>query len=446
MNELLAKFVLRNIAFFRRQPLWQSMKFLEKSQWWSYEQLREYQRQKLSRLLNYCSESVPFYKNWFKEHHYQPSDINLENMSILPIIDKAFLRENMNQFVSNGPKEAIEQAKTSGSTGVALHFPKSLSSSAVQLAAMYRGHRWHGIDPGAKEARLWGIPVNKGARYKTLIRDIVLNRFREREYNITEEVLDDFHLRMKRYKPVYLMGYTSMVYQFAKYLKETGQNGYEYKLRMVKCTSETIRDIDRELIESVFGCPLVSEYGAAETGLIAFQCDKGSQHLMSDCCIVEFVDPVENLGNQGLKEIIVTNLDNYALPFIRYRIGDLGISSLDRCSCGRELPLIKNIVGRVSDVIKANDGRRWHSIILYYIMKGLEERHGGVIQFKVFQRELDRLEFYIVPDNTFGAEAKKYLNDRCKQTFGENMRVEFELVDSIPREPSGKIRDFVSTI
>lgn len=446
MNAYSARMILKGISFLRRQPLWNSMSVLEKSQWWSDEELRKHQLTKLSTLLSHCYERVPFYQEWFREHECRPSDIQLEDISRLPIVDKSFLRANIDQFIATGYDEPVEHAKTSGSTGIALHFPKSLKASAVQLAAMYRGHRWHGVEPGAKEARLWGIPVNRRSRYETRLRDIVLNRFREREYSITDEVLDDFHARMKKYKPSYLMGYTSMVYQFAAYLQKTGRDGGEYKLKLVKCTSETVHDGERERMESVFGCPVVSEYGAAETGLIAFQCEEGSHHLMTDCCIVEFVDPPEDLDDRMLKEVVVTNLDNLALPFIRYRIGDLGVPGLDRCGCGRGLPLIRNITGRVSDVIRMSDGRRWHSIILYYIMKGLEEKHGGVVQFKAFQKELDHLDLCLVPDNTFVVQANEYLKEQCRKTFGEKMQVTFKLVDHIPREPSGKMRDFVSLL
>lgn len=447
MNTYVAKNILRLITYFRGEPLWQSLKFLENSQWWKYEKIQEYQQIKLTKLLRYCSENVPFYRQWFKDNACAPQDIKLHNIDLLPTMDKFSLRENLSQFIAIDYKEPIEKAKTSGSTGISLHFPKSLKSSAFQLAAMYRGHKWHGIEPGAKEARLWGIPVNKISRFKTTLTDFfLLNRFREREYNLNEDILNNFCIRLERRKPVYLMGYTSMVRQFAKFLLETGRNGLKYNLKMVKCTSETIHESDRKIIESAFGCPLVSEYGVAETGLIAFQCDAGSQHLMEDCCIVEFLEPNEDPGDPNLKEIVVTNLDNYVLPFIRYRTDDLAVPSSDMCRCGRELPLIQKIVGRISDVIRASDGRRWHSIILYYIMKGLAEKHGGIIQFKVFQRKLDSLEFLLIPDRTFSHETEQYLRNQCIKHFGEKMKVDFKIVDIIPRERSGKLRDFISTI
>lgn len=447
MNDNLAKYVLRFLTTIRRQHVWSSLAFLEESQWWSLDRLKEYQNDKLQRLLLHCYDKVPYYRKWFRESGYKPLDIDIDTLHMLPAISKANLRENMQQFIAEDYSSSpVEEAKTSGSTGISLHFPKSLSASASQLAAMYRGHRWHDVEPGAKEARLWGIHVNKSSRYKMHIRDVLLNRFREREYNLSPDTLNDFTVKLKKRKPRYLMGYTSMVSQYAGFLKSKGYDGREFNLKMVKCTSEVIHDRDRRLIESVFGCPLVGEFGAAETGMISFQCAAGSHHIMADCCIVEFAEPEETLDEKGLKELIVTNLDNYALPIVRYRVGDFALPLNDSCTCGRQLPLMDRIVGRVSDVIRTSDGGRWHSIILYYIMKGLDEKFGGVIQFKVFQRELDKLDFLIVPEGKISDEALEYLNHRCREHFGETMRVNFEIVDSIPREKSGKLRDFVSEL
>jgi phenylacetate-CoA ligase len=446
MNTYLAKNMLHLITFLRKQPLWQSLQFLEDSQWWTYKKIQSYQEMKLATLLKHCVDNVPFYKKWFKENGYKADDINMQNLHLLPVIDKSFLRENLIQFIATGYKEPIEYAKTSGSTGVPLLFPKSLAASAIQLAAMYRGHKWHGVELGDKEARLWGIPVNKKTRYLAQFTDILLNRFREKEYNLSHDVLNDFCARLAIHKPAYLMGYTSMVAQFARYLLENDRSSSEYKFKMVKCTSETIHDSDRKIVESVFGCSLVSEYGAAETGLISFQCKEGSHHLMSDCCIVEFIDPKEDVGDLRLKEVLVTNLDNFAMPIVRYRIGDLAIPSSSVCSCGRELPLVEKIVGRVSDIIKTSDGGKWHSIVLYYIMKGLAENHSGIMQFKVIQKKLDNLEFLLVIDNTFTKATEDYLRRQCYKLFGEKMEIDITYVDQIPREPSGKLRDFISTI
>ena len=442
----IAKLTLECLTSIRKQPVFKALALLEKSQYWAQPELLAYQNQKLLRLLGHCQQNVPFYRTRFPEQVFSENQLALDHLKAYPVIDKAIMRQHLNEFIAADGQGPTEHAKTSGSTGVALHFPKSLQASAFQLGAMYRGHRWHGIEPGALEARLWGIPVNPLSRCKVHLIDRLLNRFREIEYNLTPSVLDDFYVKLLKRKPAYLMGYTSMVSQFAHYLEETEKNGRALNLKMVKCTSETIHDTDRARIERAFGCPLVSEYGAAEAGVIAFQCEAGSLHLMADCCIVEFLDPPDNADESGLKEIVVTNLDNFATPIVRYKIGDLAEPIDTPCTCGRMLPCVRNIVGRVSDIVKSVDGRRWHSIIFYYIMKGLEEKHGGVKQFKVIQTSLTNIDFIIVPGPDYTSLAEQYIIAMCKKHFGATMRVSIQIVSIIEREKSGKLRDFISKI
>lgn len=447
MNSFIYRQLLRSIMIARSQPLWQCIAFLEKSQYWNSQQMYAYQEYKLGRLLWHCYKNVPFYRSWFKKNGLSPSDIKLDKMDNLPIITKKFLQKNLEWFEAEKDMGKREQAKTSGSTGIPLHFPKSLTSTAFQLAAMYRGHRWHGVELGDREARLWGIPVDLRGRLKMRLTDLLLNRFRESEYNLNEDVLVDFYNRCLKKKPVYITGYTSMVVQFARFIEKSCLDGSRFKLKMVKCTSETIHEADYSLIERVFGCPLVSEYGAAETGLIAFQCEKGCHHIMSDCCIVEFLKPKYSLGDESLREIVVTNLDNTALPIIRYKLGDLVVPSERHCDCGRlGLVLLDKIIGRESDIIISRSGKRWHSIIIYYIMKSFEAKYGGVKHFKVVQEDLSTLKFFIVPDKNFKEDSIKYIKDKCSEYFGPEMDIKFECVKFISREKSGKLKDFVSLI
>ncbi len=446
MNTYIHQNILKTISSMRKQPLWECMKFLSKSQYWSLDEQYSYQEKKLKELLIFCNRYVPFYKNFFSKTNINPEEISLNNIDQLPIIDKSILRKFSINLTSTASNIAYEMAKTSGSTGTPLHFPKSLTSTAYQLAAMYRGHGWHGVEPGEKEARLWGIPVDPLQRLKTRLIDLALNRFREKKYNLDPDILCDFYRKLIRRKPDYLMGYASMVMQFAKFLRESNLDATQLKLKMVKCTSETIHDEDYDTIKSIFGCQLVCEYGAAETGIIAFQCERGSIHIMSDCCIVEFLEPSEELNDKSLREVVVTNLYNTAMPIIRYKIGDLVIPSTAKCNCGRNLPIINKIIGRESDIIRSRSGKSWHSIIIYYIMKGYESMYGGVNQYKVIQNDISSLEFLIIPNQNFTDESKQYIISRCQKEFGREMSITVTPVNYIQREKSGKLRDFISNL
>lgn len=418
------------------------------SEWWSRRELRDYQEKKLRAIIKHSLQAVPYYQTWLKEHgSLTDKSLNgFELLNELPIVDKETYRAKGESFHAQCVKERFEHAKTSGSTGVALHFPKSLESCAFQRASLYRGHRWHGVEPGDREARLWGIPVSLKGRVLVRLRDVSLNRFREKHYDLDPVTLEDFHRRMLRRRPVYLMGYTSMVSQYAEYLQRSGIDGRAYGLRMVKCTSETIHPRDREVVREVFGTDLVAEYGAAEAGLIAFQCDKGGLHLASEGSFVELIQPEQPLEDSELREVVVTNLDNKHFPVLRYKIGDLAAFEEGSCACGRTLPLLKRVVGRISDVIRSSDGRAWHSIILYYIMKGLQDVGGGVSQFRVEQDALDSLIITVVPDKKYSSLTEKFLSDKCREVFGPKFRIGIVTIDHIPREASGKLRDFISRV
>ncbi len=446
MNQKIAKTTFYIIEKLRREPLFRYLKELEENQWLSPDEIRELQWRKLLKLMEHAYENVRYYHNLFKKHNIYPNDIsNPEDFAKIPILTKETLRKNVQNMLAVNHSKPLTLAETSGSTGIPLEFYKDRRATGYANAAMYRGHRWYGLDIGAKEAMLWGVPVNWKERLKTKAKDLLLNRFREKEYNLYPETLNRFYQMMLRKKPEYLTGYTSMVYQFALFIKENALNGKILNFKMVKCTSETISEFQRDLIESVFGCQLVSEYGAAETGLIAFQCPSGGHHLMADCTYTEFLE-TDLKNDANLKKIIVTDLNNYSFPIIRYDIGDMGTASSKICKCGRGLPLIEKIVGRTDDVVITPDGKHLHSYIFDYIIKDLINRDGGIRQFKIYQETVNKIKMEIVKDSNFSKQTIEYLDIKIHQYFGESMNIDYEFVNLIPREKSGKLRNFVSLI
>ena len=447
MNPKIAKWLFLNIERLRKEPVQRILSELEKSQYYSKDQLLENQWTKLQTLVAHSYKNVPYYNKVMNDLGIEPGDIKShDDYKRIPVMTKEKLRKHHNELIADDTTRQVSPAKTSGSTGISLKFIKDRTEVATQLAAMFRGHRWYGVDIGAKEARLWGIPVNFKARMSTTLRDIILNRFREREYNLEEGTLRHFYNMIRVRKPEYLMGYTSMVYQFAKFIKNEGLTGKIFNLKMVKCTSETIHDHEKRLIREVFGCPVVSEYGAAESGLISFECPEGKNHLMSDCVFTEFEKVNKMDGEDKLHEIIVTPLSNYAFPILRYKINDLVKREKGNCDCGRTLPLIGTVIGRTSDVVVTPSGKRFHSIVFYYIMKGLQDSGGGVKQFRVIQEARDRLIVFLVKDKKFTQKDMDYLNRKFLDTFGKEIHVKFNFTDIIEREPSGKLRDFISEI
>ncbi len=421
---------------------------LEKSQWFSPEILRQRQRENIKTLIDFAYQHSPFYKESFENIGITPKDIeSFEDFLKIPILTKDKFRENIEKLFIARKGMRHSAVKTSGSTGISMKFCKDRVASGYARAAMYRGHRWYGVDIGAKEAKLWGIPVNYFDRLKCRIEDKLLNRFREDEYNLKDITLFNFYKKIIKLKPEYIFGYASMAYEFARFIKNQKLDGKKAQLKMIKTTSETLQDYQKDFIEKVFGCKVANEYGASETGLIGFTCPEGAMHIMDDCVYIEIVDDDGRTCPEGKTgRVIVTDLHNYSLPVIRYEVGDIASFSLDKCSCGRGLSLLKSVQGRSCDIVFASNGGKLHSIIFYYIAKGLSENGGGLKQFKVYQKSRNHIIMQIVKDEHFGNHTVQYLDNRIKGYLGNDCKIDYDYVELIPREPSGKLRDFVQEI
>lgn len=437
MNKTVAKLLFYFIESIRGESVRAYLDQLEKNQFLSRSDINLIQKNKLSNLINYSIENNSYYKDKFKGFEV---DGPFES---LPILLKEELRDNYKNILTEGGRNKLDLVETSGSTGVPLQFYRDRVVFGYTLASLYRARRWWGIDIGDKEAMLWGVPVSFKGRIKAKVKDFLLNRFREDEYNINPITLNKYYIDIVKRKPDYLFGYSSMVYEFALYLKDNNLDLKQAGLKAAICTAEKIHDYQRHLIEDVFGCKVVSEYGSTETGIISYECRAGSNHISDDCVYVEIVDenniPLPD-GESG--RVLITVLNSFSSPIIRYDIGDIATKSSQLCSCGISLSVLGKIEGRTSDVVVGPNGEVFHSIIFYYIIKELTEKIGGVKQFKVCQKKVNLLEFHIVKREDFSGDADAFIRSQIKNKFGESMNLKIYYHDYIERNPSGKLRDF----
>jgi phenylacetate-CoA ligase len=438
MHKAIAKYLLITLELMRKENVYRYLKELEYNQNLAKEEIKLLQKEKLNTLLQYALTNNSYYKKKYKG--YNP----INDFHKLSPLTKEELRENYVNIISDDFQiSQLDLVETSGSTGIPLQFYRDRVVFGYSLASLYRARRWWNIDMGSKEAMLWGVPISFKGKIKIKLKDFALNRFREREYNLNPDTLHDFYMKIKKMKPDYIFGYSSMVYEFALYLTEMKLNGNSLNLKAAICTSETIHDYQRSLIENTLGCKVISEYGAAETGIISYECPKGTYHICDDCVLIEIVDknnvPLPD-GETG--RVLVTVLNSFSAPIIRYELGDLACKSTKTCDCGVNLSVLENIQGRTSDVVLTPDGRIYHSIIFYYIMKHLTKRTGGVKQFKVRQSDIHRLEFHIVKSNDFSNEVESFIKMQIREKFGDSMNTEFFYYNQIKREKSGKLRDF----
>jgi phenylacetate-CoA ligase len=441
VNRTLAKSLFLLIEKWRSEPVKRYLDELKSNQYLPLERIKALQQERLSALLKFTMAN----NAWYREKYAGLDPLN-EFLS-LPVLTKPELRENYGRLTSAGYEGKLDLVKTSGSTGQPLKMLRDRTVFGHTLASVYRAHAWYGLDIGAREAMLWGIPASRTNRLKMRLRDLVLNRFREEEYNLDPAVLAAFYKKMVRTRPDYLYGYSSMVYEFAVFCDENRLPVGALGLRGAVCTAESIHDYQRGTMERVFGCSVISEYGSAETGIIAYQCPRGRHHISDDCVYVEILDEDDQPARVGeVGKVTVTVLHSQAYPIIRYQLGDYASLSDAECECGVRLSLLESIVGRTSGVIVTPQGRCFHSIVLYYVMKDYAEKFGGVRQFRVRQTHVDRLEFHLVTGDEFTDAARNWIAEQVRARLGGGIRLEFVIRDRIERAASGKLSDFESDI
>jgi phenylacetate-CoA ligase len=409
----------------------------------SIEELFMIRDRKINDLIHYAYEHVRYYREKFDERGIHPSQINgYKDLPYLPILSKPDILSNEEKLVTNPSNQKLYTRKTSGSTGMTLHFQKEAGALAMNDAIMWRCYQWYGIDVGDRQARFWGVPVTRAARLREYMKDSVLNRIRISAFDISTTACIQQMERIERFRPAYFYGYTSAIYAFCHFIKEQGRDLRKLKLKAVICTAEKMYDHHRVLLEEMFDCPVVDEYGSSENGIIAFQCRHGSMHMMADHLCIEFLDEKgERLKPGEPGRIVITDLVSYHMPLIRYDIGDIGRYTDKTCTCGVNLPLMEIVEGRKEDFIRLKDGRMVHAAYLCYTLKD-----DSVYEFKMYQMALDRLLVQIVKSPRFGPHSEELLEKKLRSALNAGVSISFDYVDKIPRDESGKLRYFVSEV
>lgn len=341
---------------------------LEESQYWTPDQIRALQFSRAKALIEYAWNHCPYYRKLMQSVRFLPSDFrSIEDIVALPVLTKSQLQERRDEMVSaNQPKELLILNQTGGSTGEPVSFFLDRQRLALRAAATLRHNSWAGWRVGDKYAALWGaardLPpksVKQGIRNRVLDRCVSLDAS-----CITDERFTQFCDRLLRFRPKHILAYAKCISLFARFLRERGLE--VCRPESIVTSAETLSDADRELVETTFDCPVFNRYGCREVSVIASECEfHQGLHVCAEHLLVEIGPAVAvNEKNEPLGEIIVTDLMNYAMPLIRYKIGDLAVHSKEICRCGRGLPLIKSVSGRITEFLTGQDGRLVSGVFL----------------------------------------------------------------------------------
>ena len=413
---------------------------LEATQYLSLDKIRERQFDKIKKLLKKSYENVPYYRALFDDRCIAPDDIaSFDDFHKLPALTKSDIRDHQEQLLSSKyERSALVPKKTGGSTGVPLHLYWSREATAFKQAATQHHDGWSGYTPGEKLAQLWGADAGHDTRRARLYNYLVTRRLLLDTLEMSEENSLAFVEKIKRYRPPYLLGHAHSVYILALFLEERGIG--DLGIRSVICTAEVLTEGERNKIEQVFSAEVYNRYGCEELSVVASECEQHEGlHINSEGLYVEVIDGDEEKPG----ELVITDLVNDAMPFIRYQIEDTATVFTTPCGCGRGLPRLKKLYGRSSDFLYTPDGRMLSGIS---IMDHFAIDIPGVWQVQLVQDALDHLLVKIVRTEQFGEPSLCKLAQTVPEFFGNRMRYDVEYVNELPMTARGKYQFAISKI
>lgn len=412
---------------------------LEKTQWLPEEKLRTIQWQRLQALLAGAYTTNGFYRHRFEAAGITPDMINTpQDFLRLPILTKEEVRAAGLTMLSRGfIPEALQQAKTGGSTGKSLKLYYTEECSEMRNGCAWRHDRWTGWEPGEPVAACWGNPYLPKTIKEWLKQQFLQPILYLDTMHVNDAAVQVFVTRWHRMKPTLLFGHAHSLYLLANYLRKLNIAGLRPK--GILSSSMMLIPSERQVIEETFGVRVIDRYGCEEVSLIACECKRHEgMHLNIDHLFIEFIGedglPVA-VGEPG--KIVVTDLVNTAMPFIRYQVEDVGVPTDRRCSCGRGLPLMEGVAGRVADFLVKPDQTKVAGISL---IENTLTRFTGLDQMQIIQHELLDFEIRLVVGPTYTEQVGDELSAYWKMVFGEDAQVRLVLLDEIRPEGSGKFR------
>lgn len=407
-------------------------------------ELEEFRQQKLQRLLREALIYVPYYRNLAGEN--LESWLEKPEISRFPILDKKLIRQNFDSLMHEKiDSMQASRSSTSGSTGESLFFMISRDSILFSDAAFFRDFKYMNASPLAPQATLWGAKFDQSSDrgIKKWLKDIFKPFYFFSSYEMTENKMTEILHLIQKKKVEVLTSYPSPLEHLAKFAEPL--NLQFPHLKAIISSSEQLHDHQRELFQRVFGVEVFNRYGSREFGCIAHECKCHDRlHIEADHLFIEILD--ENLdpcppGKTG--ELYITNLDNFAMPLIRYRIGDMAEWHQETsCRCGCMFPALRRVEGRSFDLIKDSRGNVVSGTFWTILIKFVSDQ---ISNFQLIQKEIDHAELRLVTPVQLTEEQESLLRKQVSEKLPA-LNLSITYVDSIPLTRSGKRRFIISEL
>lgn len=408
----------------------------KKAQYMPYEILKQNQEKKLRELVFFAYHDVLYYRKLFEKLNLKPEDIQtIEDLQKLPVLTKEIIKKNQKDFV---PKDLNSQkyinASTGGSTGHPLQYKISIEDDLLDVVLFYVNCEQAGYRMGDKMAVFAGsqlVPSTKSHLIKK-IKGWVINTKYFSSFDMSERYLDNVVGSLNKFKPDFLRGYASSTFLLAKHIADKNLQ-LKFEVKGVFTSSEVLFDYQRALIEEVFTCKVFNQYSLNDGGASIFECEKhNGLHIDMFRSIVEVAGEEGKQVNTGTGHILATSLHNYAMPFIRYDTGDMGILSDKKCACGREMPLLEKIVGRTTDYLKFSNGAIVGSPVLTTVFREFD-----VVQYQVVQKDSNTILLNIIKGPSYSKDDEVKIRDIFYAHVG-CIGINFNYVNKIEMTRTGK--------
>lgn len=442
--------IVRNVIYpiyrgLRGDKVLTVLRELERNQWLSRGELEDIQWRLIESYLDRITTHVPYYRDLFSEAGLKVEDIqNTSDFQKIPLLTRERVRTESSRLVTRDPMIKGYPSSTGGSTGEPLYFYCDHSAGLVRRANTLRGYRWTGVDVGDRQVLFWGFHLDVSLRERLV--DSVKNYFNNimhlSTFDMSDASMRGYAARLRRFKPGLVVGYPSALSLFAEYCKR--HRVRVSRPRAVVTSGERLFAGQREILEEIFSCPVFDRYGTREFANIANECEEHrGLHVFSDLFHVEVLHESGRPAQSGeIGELVVTDLSNLYMPFLRYRTGDLAVPTGRTCPCGRGLPLLDRIEGRAFDAVITPDGKSVGGFFWTWLSRAVP----GIRQFQVEQRERSGIIFRIVPAPEWKSEYEERLAGKIRENCGDEFRVNFMITDEISLTPSGKSRFIVSNL
>ena len=398
---------------------------------------RKWQEEQKWAIAKYHFENNEFFKNKVKGS--LP-----ESWDEIPFMEKKDFQNDINKLLSIGySKKNCYISSTSGSSGTPMFFAKDKNAHSMDWALIKNRYSWHDISLNSKQARFYGIPLKKWNFFNEKIKDFVMNRDRFSVYDLSDNVLKNYLKKFKKIKYEYIYGYTNSLVLFARYLKKNKiiLSKICPSLKCCITTSEILTSEDREILIHGFGVDVINEYGTSECGQLAME-DYRGKWLLSD--ETTYFEIIENSHN-GHGKIVVTDLDNKAMPFIRYNIGDIGKISKYNSKNGLNRELI-SLYGRENDIIYLPSGKISPGFTLYYVSRAILESSGILKEYRIRQTKINKFIFEVVTDEPLKQAVINDIKNELELYLEPGLDIIFKRVEKIKQPLSGKFKHFISEL